>query len=211
VIAVPVVERGRVGLAMLLAYLAFCALYLGAHAVRLVPPTTLAPGVLDRALPFLDWSIWIYVSQFALLAGAIVLARDDADRSRVVYGALMATALAAAVFVAYPTQVVRVQPPGEGLTGLAWRALHLADVPGNCFPSLHVALATIAGWALWRRGARALAVGWVAAIAVSTVTTRQHVALDAIAGFPLAALALYLTPRMLRLERTQPAHDAANA
>jgi membrane-associated phospholipid phosphatase len=210
-IAVPTVTRSNQLLAMVLGYLAFSAVYLGAGTVHLRPPTLLQPGPLDAALPFLDWSVWVYLTQFFLLPFAIASARDDVDRSHTLYGLLVATALAAVVFLAWPTQVARATPTGEGLTALAWRLLHDVDVPANCFPSLHVALAAIAGRALWRRGARVVAVLWPALIAVSTLTTRQHVAWDVFGGLVLAAVAIVLTPRLLRLERTQLAHDAAGA
>lgn len=210
-IGVPTVTRSNQALAMVLAYLAFSAIYLGTSALAPGAPTTLAPGPLDAGLPFLDWSVWVYLTQFVLLPIAIVAARDDIDRSHALYGMLLATALAALVFLAWPTQVVRETPTGGGLTALAWRMLHNIDVPVNCFPSLHVALAAIAGRALWRRGARAVAVLWPALIAISTLTTRQHVAWDVAGGLVLAAIAIGLTPKVLRVERTQLAHDAAGA
>jgi membrane-associated phospholipid phosphatase len=210
-IGVPTVQRSNQLLAMVAAYLAFSAVYLGAGTVQLRPPTTLMPGPLDAALPFLDWSIWVYLTQFFLLPFAIASARDDVDRSHALYGMLVATAIAAIVFLAWPTQVARETPSGEGLTALAWRLLHGIDVTANCFPSLHVALAAIAGRALWRRGARVVAVLWPALIAISTLTTRQHIAWDVAGGLALAAVAILLTPRLLRLERSQLAHDAAGA
>lgn len=210
-IAVPTVHRSNQLLAMVLGYLAFSAVYLGVGTMHLRPPTTLAPGPLDALLPYLDWSVWVYLTQFFLLPFAIASARDDVDRSYTLYGMLIATAIAAVVFLAWPTQVVRETPTGSGLTALAWRLLHGLDVPANCFPSLHVALAAIAGRTLWRRGAGVAAVLWPALVVVSTLTTRQHVAWDVAGGLVLAAIAILLTPRLFRLERTQLAHGAPGA
>jgi len=58
----------------------------------------------------------------------------------------------------------------------------------------------IAARALWRRGAFILATGWPILIAASTLSTPQHVAADIVGGLLLAALALWLTPRILRLD-----------
>jgi PAP2 superfamily len=211
VIPVPTIRRSNQFLAMVLGYLAFSAVYLGVGTVHLRTPTLLAPGPLDGLLPFLDWSVWVYLTQFFLLPFAIAAARDDVDRSHTLYALLVATVLAATVFLAWPTQIPRETPSGDGLTALAWRLLHDVDVPANCFPSLHVALAVISGRALWRRGIRVVAVVWPALIAISTLTTRQHVAWDVAGGLALAALAVLITPKVLRLERTQLAHDAAGA
>ncbi|WP_313950149.1 phosphatase PAP2 family protein [Accumulibacter sp.] len=207
-IAVPAIRRSNQLSAMLLGYLAFSAVYLGSGTLQLVAPTTLHGSTLDAAVPYLDWTVWVYLTQFILLPTAIVSARDDSDRSQTLYAMLLATLLAAPIFLAWPTVVLRPTPP-DGFTGLAWRLLYLADTPANCFPSLHVALATIAGRALWRRGACALAVVWPSLIAVSTLTTRQHVAWDIAGGICCAAIALWLTKRIFRLDCTRPAHDAA--
>ncbi|MBN8447771.1 MAG: phosphatase PAP2 family protein [Candidatus Accumulibacter sp.] len=199
-IAVPGIRRSNQARAMLLGYLAFSALYLGSGTLHLVTPTTLVPGAIDAAIPLVDWTVWIYLSQFLLLPGAIAFARDDTDRSQTFYAMLLAAVVAALIFLAWPTTMVRQTPATDGLTGLAWRLLHFADPPANCFPSLHVALAVIAARALWRRGAFALATGWPILIAASTLSTRQHVAADIVGGLLLAALALWLTPRILRLD-----------
>lgn len=196
----PAIRPGRIGLALLLGYLLFCLLYLGSHAWRLQPPLPLQRGVIDTAIPLLDWSIWIYLSQFLLLPLAIVKARDDTDRSRVFYASLLATLIAASVFLLWPTQLQRPPQPSGGLTGLAWALLFARDVDGNCFPSLHVALATLSGLALWRRGWRVLAWSWPALIAAATLTTKQHVVWDTLAGTALAVLAWILTPRLFRYD-----------
>ena len=210
-IAVPAIRRSNQAEAMVLGYLAFGVVYLGCGALQVVAPTALAPSALDAALPYLDWSVWVYLSQFLLIASGILFARDDADRSDTFYALLVATVLATPFFILWPTTVPRITPGTEGVTGLAWRLLHLADTPANCFPSLHVALAVISGRALWRRGWRALATVWPMLIVVSTLTTRQHVAWDIPGGLVLGLFALWLTPRILRLERAQLADDTADA
>ena len=63
-ISVPLIRRARQGSAMLLAYLAFSAVYLGSGTLHLWPPTTLHGGALDAAVPYLDWTVWVYLTQF---------------------------------------------------------------------------------------------------------------------------------------------------
>lgn len=196
---------------MALGYLVFCALYLGADQLHWREPLALRSGALDAALPFLPWSIWVYLSQFVLLPTSIIKARDDADRGTALFAMLAATALAAAVFVLWPTTLPRTVVPDSGATGLAWALLHAADTPNNCFPSLHVALAAIAGATLWRSGRPALALAWPPGIALSTLTTRQHVVLDVLAGLLLAAVAWSLISFLIRHDRTKPAHHPSRA
>lgn len=206
----PAVTRGNLFLCLAAGYLVFCALYLGSAAAALRAALPLEPTALDRAVPFVAASIVVYLSQFALLPFALVVARDDNARSRTFYSMLLATLLAAVVFLCFPTSVPRPTPPADGLLGIAWQGLHLADTPHNGFPSLHVALAAIAGALLWQARRRALAVAWPALIAVSTLTTRQHVAWDIAGGLLLALVAWCLTPRFVPYERTHaPDHSAS--
>lgn len=195
---VPAIPARHVGRCLLLGYGLFCLLYLGSHALRLGTPLALQRGAFDAAMPLLPWTIWLYLSQFVLLPLAVLKARDDADRSRLYYAALLATLIAAAVFLLFPTQLQRPPLPQGGITGYAWQLLFASDIDGNCFPSLHAALAVLAGVALWRRGWKATALLWPALIAAATLTTKQHVVWDTLAGMLLGALAWVLTPRLFR-------------
>jgi hypothetical protein len=206
----PRITSANVGRALALGYVAFCVLYLGSAAIPLGARVQLEPTALDAAIPLLDWTIWLYVSQFLLLPAAIVLAREE-DRSRAFYAILLAALAAAVVFVLWPTIIERPAVPQDGLTGLAWRLTHTFDTPGNCVPSLHVAFATIAGAALWRRGLRVVALTWPGLIAIATLTTKQHFAWDVAGGLALAVAAWVLTPRLIRHERPQPVRHAARA
>jgi membrane-associated phospholipid phosphatase len=211
----PPITAANQGRALAIGYGIFVALYLGSAALPAGARVVLEPTALDRAIPFAAWTIWIYLAQFLLLPAAIVCARDDGERSRTFYAMLLATAIAAIVFVLWPTQLDRPAAPSEGLTGIAWTLLYMSDTSGNCLPSLHVALASLAGMALWRRGWRTHALIWPLLIGIAALTTKQHVAWDLLAGLVLAVLvvlAWILTPKLVRNDEPQrPATDAARA
>jgi membrane-associated phospholipid phosphatase len=202
----PAVTRANLANCVILGYLIFNTLYLGAAAVAVRPAHVLVPTAVDLAVPFVAASIWVYLSQFLLVPWAVATAGSDAMRSRVFYSMLLATLLSLPVFVLYPTSVPHPPAPDDGLPGLAWQALRLADTPNNAFPSLHVALATLAGIALWKRRQRLVGLVWPGGIALSTLTTRQHVSWDIAGGLLVAALAWYLTPRLVPYERI-PRHE----
>jgi membrane-associated phospholipid phosphatase len=180
----PLIRRERCARALAGGYLAFCALYLFAGHVHLVPPTRLAPSAFDRSLPFLDWSVALYLTQFGLLASAIWLGADDAKRSRAFWSMLLATAISFVIFMIWPTIVERPPQASSGPFAPLWTALYLFDRPTNGFPSLHAALALIAAIALAAEGRAWRLAGplWAAAILFSTLTTKQHVALDLAGG-----------------------------
>ena len=125
------------------------------------------------------------------------------------------------IFYWWPTQVpalsfdVSVYAGFEMLKGI--------DAAGNACPSLHVAVAAftlIRVRAVLRRIGAPIALGlcnaaWFAAIAWSTLATRQHVVLDVVAGALLGMAFAYPSlrwqpatgragPRYLALEQTRP-------
>ena len=148
--------------------------------VHFVEPTQLVPTAVDRAVPFLEWTIWIYASYFVFLVMPFAVCRDEARVMRVLYALALNSTLAGAVFLAWPTQGVVQQPSADGLTGLLWHALLTVDRPLNCAPSLHVANACVCAFALQREGAKWCygAPVWLALILLSTLTTKQHFFID---------------------------------
>jgi len=145
----------------------------------------------DRHVPFTPYalpfylSLWVYVS----IPPALL------DNRRRLYGYGVAAAamclIGLACFKYFPTVI----PP----SGIDWSresavsVLKGVDAAGNACPSLHVASAVFSGYWLHRvlceTGAplwlRRVNIAWCAAIVVSTLATRQHVALDAVAGTAL--------------------------
>ncbi|TNF56526.1 MAG: phosphatase PAP2 family protein [Burkholderiales bacterium] len=152
----------------------------------------------DGMLPFhpVAWvfyaSLWIYTSLPAALQPSFA--------HLLYYGLAIALvcALGLSFFYWWPTMV----PAGYGLPAShPWNLLSGVDAPGNAFPSLHVATGVFS--AAWLDAQiRAMALGqrwrwgnaiWCVAIVLSTLSTRQHVLLDAIGGIALGAFTAWLT------------------
>ncbi len=181
----------RLKLALLLvANAVFWSAYqtLGRHAffpLHEVPQTWL-----DRAVPFqpVAWS-WVYLSQYIFtLALPLLLTSREALRRYVVSLAVM-SAGAFSAFLFFPTPGPR---PAEVGGDLAMRWIATADGYLNALPSLHAAfIVCMAALACRMFGARSLAVAvvWGGAILFSTLATKQHYALDLLAGGVLGWLA----------------------
>jgi membrane-associated phospholipid phosphatase len=167
-----------------------------------VYPTTVMPiTLLDRLIGFqplalpLYVSLWVYVS----LPPALLATR----RELVGYGLAMAGTCLAGLIVFYfwPTVVPAADIDWAQHPDVAF--LKTMDASGNACPSLHVATAIFSG--IWLhhllRGFGAprwlLLINWVwcSGIVYSTLATRQHVAVDVLAGLVLGALAAYLSLR----------------
>jgi membrane-associated phospholipid phosphatase len=176
----------------------FMAIFFTAYFYLLHHPTRAATEMpltwVDRQVPFLPLalpvytSLWVYVSLPASLL----------DRRRRLYGYAAAAALMCAIglacFALWPTTVPRSDVDRALQPGFA--LLEGVDMAGNACPSLHVASAVFS--CLWLRWllrelhagswAHAGNVIWCAAIVVSTLAIRQHVALDVLAGALLGTL-----------------------
>ena len=163
---------------------------------------------LDLFVPFLPWTVVLYLGSFLYWYLSFMLAlRQELDRAVRIYCAHVLTVLISFLFfVLMPTTLERPQVNGDGLWNWMLRLVYLIDTPENLFPSLHCST----GWLCWvgvRRRKdlplcyRCLALPLSLLVCVSTLTTRQHVLADVIAGIALCELdyALAGIPRIRAL------------
>ncbi|HEX7455420.1 MAG TPA: phosphatase PAP2 family protein [Gallionella sp.] len=183
----------------------FISLFFAAYFYLLKEPaylTTVMPVTrLDRLIGFVPQalpvylSLWVYVS----LPPALLATRRE------LYGyalSMTGTCLAGLiVFYFWPTVV-----PAANIDWSLYpdvNFLKSMDASGNACPSLHVATAVFSGiWLhhLLRRFGAPLWIlivnsAWCIGIVYSTLATRQHVALDVLAGLALGVLAAVLSLR----------------
>ena len=183
----------------------FIGLFFGAYFYLLkhpAYPTTVMPfTLLDRLIGFqpqalpVYLSLWVYVS----LPPALLATRRE------LYGyglAIAATCLAGLIiFYFWPTAVPAAHIDWSRYPDVDF--LKNLDAAGNACPSLHVATAVFSGiWLqhlLRRYGApQWIRIGngaWCIGIIYSTLATRQHVAVDVLAGLVLGALTAGLSLR----------------
>jgi membrane-associated phospholipid phosphatase len=183
----------------------FISLFFGAYFHLLkqpaYPATVMPVTMLDRLIGFqplalpVYLSLWVYVS----LPPALLATRRE------LYGyalAMAGTCLAGLmVFYFWPTAVPAANIDWAQYPDVAF--LKGMDASGNACPSLHVATAAFSGiWLhhlLRRFGAplRILILNWAWCIGIvySALATRQHVAVDVLAGLVLGVLAAYLSMR----------------
>ena len=144
-------------------------------------------GELDSLIPFcLPWVIpyiYMYVSSVAP-ACAI------ADRRLLVRWALAVTlmyAIAIPIWVLYPVTVPRVAVLGSDYYSYLLRLIQTLDPPTNCFPSMHVAVATLGALVVRRvdKIVGTILLATVLPIWYSTVAVQQHWVVDGGAGLLL--------------------------
>jgi membrane-associated phospholipid phosphatase len=175
------------------------------------PVTTVPPIFLDRLIPFQPWALVLYVSLwiYVPLAPALITDRRELLSYGWATGALSVAGFA--VFILWPTTIPK--PDIDWSLHPSVSYLKSVDASGNAFPSLHVAFAVFTAFWFTRilremgagRGAAAANWLWCAGIIYSTLATRQHVALDALAGALLGAAFAVLHLRIVGALRTREA------
>jgi membrane-associated phospholipid phosphatase len=172
--------------------------YYGPQWFPIRAPYELVPSFLDQEIPFLPQTAWIYQSLFFLLPLATFVQPDRENLIRFASGFCLLVLTFSMIFWLFPTELQAPVP----IAHLSWGYEHLvAAVDGrrNAFPSLHAALTVYAGFSIIRLFQRrelgcALMIFWIVALLISTLTTKQHIYLDllagATAGFVASRLAL---------------------
>jgi membrane-associated phospholipid phosphatase len=150
---------------------------------------------IDRAIPLVPWTIWIYGSGTLMCLIAWLNVPDGRTARRLYFTLAMSALICWVVFLTFPTTYPRhlwPLPPGDTATLREFADLRATDSPSNCFPSQHVALAWSLAlcWADWtrRRWVRIGIVGWAIAVSITTLTTKQHYLVDVPAGFLAGAV-----------------------
>lgn len=155
----------------------------------------------EQAIPFWPVTVWAYVAQYPLLVAVYARCRDLHRCRRFLRAALGVQALAALAYLAWPLRYPRPALPAElpldALTAALVRGVLTVDAPLNCCPSLHVTSCLLCVWMsagesrAWRGGVAVVALASMA----STLTFKQHYAMDLLAAVPLAAAGWWLAGR----------------
>ena len=149
----------------------------------------------DTLFPLLPWTILIYdgFNLWCLIMYWVVAQRERREADRFFCSQLMAKAISFLFFIFLPTAIVRPQLNGDSIWMSLLRHLYRVDTPDNLFPSIHCIL----GWhcwiavrdkkdfPIWLRGSNLLL---AVAVCLSTLTVRQHVLLDVLAGILLSEI-----------------------
>ncbi|MFH1222784.1 MAG: phosphatase PAP2 family protein [Pseudomonadota bacterium] len=174
----------------ILGILAFLLLYLLPNHIQLFNPMYLPSFEFENNIPFIDWTIWFYMSDYLCVAVVFILLKDRENMNRIFYSQILALITAMLIFFVLPTTYPRPMVEYNGISGWLLKFLHSADTPGNACPSVHVAVTFIAAFGFIKEQRRKLwfFILWAAAISLSTLTVKQHYVVDVIAGFLMAVI-----------------------
>ncbi len=161
-------------------------------------PHYLPMSWVDQNTPFIPMSVLIYVSEYFYFAFVYILLRDYDNINKYLYSFFLLQVVSCSVFAAFPTIYPRENFPipsetPQWLTHL-WAWLRTQDAATNCFPSLHVSSVYLSAFVFLAEGRRKtfwIFFVWSTAIAISTLTTKQHYLADIISGITLAVVFYY--------------------
>ena len=168
--------------------------YFALERFPLLPARAMPVTALDRAIPFDDRAVFVYLSLYLLLPIVLAMVARAEQLRRATIGIAVIAAVSHLVFLFHPTYVPS-ERPGAAITNFVYGLMTGIDRPLNACPSLHASLAVFA--ALWGQRLSGscwpsvLIWLWTAAIFYSTLATRQHVALDLAAGALLGGLVYF--------------------
>jgi membrane-associated phospholipid phosphatase len=178
------------------------AVYFGIGHLHLSRSTEILRTRLDDAIPFWPWTAWCYLPFYA---GVFIIAVAGIKRrvlfNRAVLAVLTVMSLGALghIFIGaeYPRPVIH--PPYPDVSAAFLAAVQRIDPPGNVFPSLHVAHTTMLALILLKDRPRVgrAALAMATALALSTLTTKQHFIADVVSGYGLAFFGRWLALRKL--------------
>jgi membrane-associated phospholipid phosphatase len=171
---------------------------------------------IDELVIFSPRSFPLYASLWVYVALGPALAKDRRDLAAWGAVSFAMAVIGLGIFMVLPTKIPDPAIDWSRYPSLAF--LKTVDVAGNACPSLHAAFAVFTAVVLHRllraiRAPRTLLacnVLWCLGIVYSAIATRQHVALDVIAGSLLAGVASIAYVGAGRMpSRTEPVDFAA--
>lgn len=159
-------------------------------------------GSLDEQIPFLPWTVTIYLGCYLFwIINYIIGCRQDEEKAfRFISADLFAKVICLLCFFTWPTTNIRPAITGTSVWEQLMQLLYRIDAADNLFPSIHC----LTSWFCYiavRKNEKVP--GWyrifsfliVISICISTLTTKQHVIPDVIAGVGLGEISYLLAEK----------------
>ena len=155
-------------------------------------PAMLEFTAIDRAVPFIPYTVLVYVTLHLVFIVTYVFSQDMDNLSRYFYGFIFQQTVAVLIFWFWPTTYPRDLFPIDhsqldSFTFAVFSGLRSIDAPTNCLPSLHVSSVFLAALVFRHEQTEKFKfmITWAVLISISTITTKQHYIVDVIGGIAL--------------------------
>lgn len=193
------VNTNKKWIAGLFIFFVVSLLYLTTNRYSFLQPYQLRWTELDKKIPLLPWTVWIYLSGFPFLIVALWLNRCVVSLNKHLYSLFFLCFSSNLIFFFFPTSLPRdqIQPKNTSETVLSW--IHWIDLPKNCCPSLHVSIAILValGFLDDKKEHFPWIFAWALLVAGSTLTTHQHSIWDVLGGLTLGISIFFIFHRWM--------------
>ena len=171
--------------------IAFLVMYMLPNHLHFYKPHYIYMFDIEHIIPFIDWTIFIYMSDYIFVALVFYLLKDKQNMNRIFYSQLMLLFVAMIIFFIYPTAYPRPTVEYNGFIGSFVKFLHTLDTSSNACPSMHVAVTFVAAFGFIKEQQKKLFIfiPWAILISLSTLTVKQHYILDIVLGLAIAIIA----------------------
>ena len=178
-------------------------LYMTANHFPILTPRHLPLWWVDRAIPLIPETIWIYVSEYLFFIAIYVSAKDMVNTNKYLYSVFALQFFSVLIFwfwpTVYPREFFPLPEDIDALTFFMFTWIRTIDAPTNCCPSLHVSSVFLSTFIFLdeQRKKFPFFFLWGTAIAASTLPTKQHYLVDVITGFLLAVIFYWIFHRLM--------------
>jgi hypothetical protein len=145
----------------------------------------------DTQQPLRPRSLWVYLSLLQYCLMMVFEFRSYRQLYRIFVCLGLNSLVSYRAFLRFPSAYPRpsTPTPDDARLSQSWQALHKMDRPANTFPSLHVGHVYLLALLVADEQSREKTDShllWATAIAISTITTKQHYLVDITGGLLLA-------------------------
>ncbi len=161
---------------------------------------------LDNRIPFLPWTSVIYLGCYIFWAVNYILGctQDKENAEIFIWTEIISKTVCLICYVVIPTTNVRPYIEGSGIFEKAMVWLYSVDAADNLFPSIHCLSSWLCVIAVRNqervpKSYKVVSVIIAVLVCISTVTTKQHVIVDVIAGVLLAELSYKMAPKVVSI------------
>jgi len=183
-----------------LGIIAFAVFYMLPNHLTLFQPMYLNLFSFETRTPFMDWTIWFYISDYLYIGLVFILLTNRENMNKIFYAQIAMLIFTMVIFIFLPTTYPRPVVEYSGVSGWILNILHSSDTPNNACPSVHVGMTFLAGFGFIKEKKRIfpLFMFWALLISISTLTVKQHYFMDVVSGFIMAILFYFLAQRFIK-------------
>jgi membrane-associated phospholipid phosphatase len=183
-------------------------LYIVSNHIHIFVPQLLPMLWIDTATPFIPETVWIYISEYVFFIAVYLTCKDMINLNKYIYSIMGLQTVSVLIFMIWPTTYPRDLFPLphylDAFTYFAFNTLRNADTPASCCPSLHVSSVYLSSFIFIddQRKKFPFFLIWGTFIALTTLTTKQHYAVDVVSGLIMAVATYWIFHKVVRYQTT---------